>query len=160
MLARYQQDGYKNVVRIAQGFGAGFVCDGVGLGKSFIGLMLIERLVVKEKKSVALFAPKAAREDVWEPLLERYLPDLRSGFVNLLVYNHTDLQRGGRWPRDLASTLKDADAVIIDEAHHFRNPGIAGRGEREASRYRKLQKYLHQDGGLPKSVYFLTATPI
>jgi len=32
--------------------------------------------------------------------------------------------------RDLALTLRDADVVIIDEAHHFRNPGIKGEGIR------------------------------
>lgn len=160
VLARYQQDAYKNIVRIAQTYGAGFLCDGVGLGKSFVGLMLIERLIVHEGKRVALFAPKAAREDVWEPLIDQYLPELRSGFVNLLVYNHTDLQRGGHWPKEFAASLKDADAVIIDEAHHFRNPGIAGTGHRRASRYRQLQNYLHQEGGRAKRVYFLTATPI
>lgn len=39
--------------------------DGVGLGKTFIGLMLIERLI-HDRKKVALFVPKAARQDVWE----------------------------------------------------------------------------------------------
>ncbi len=37
-----------------------FFCDGVGLGKTFIGLMLIERLVFHDRKKVVLFVPKAA----------------------------------------------------------------------------------------------------
>ena len=44
-----------------------FLCDGVGLGKTFVGLMLIERLVLHEGKRVVLFAPKATKEGVWEP---------------------------------------------------------------------------------------------
>ncbi len=56
--------------QIADRFGGAFLCDGVGLGKTYVGLMLIERLVVKEGKPVVLFAPKAAREDVWEPALQ------------------------------------------------------------------------------------------
>ena len=94
--------------------------------------MLLERMVVREGRRVVLFAPKAAREDVWERAIQRYLPHLNSGFVNFVLYNHTDLQRKGHWRRDIELTLRDADVVLIDEAHHFRNPGIKGEGEKEA----------------------------
>ena len=76
-----------------------------------------------------------------------------------MVYNHTDLQRTGKWPQDIALTLAEADAVIIDEAHHFRNPGIKGEGIRTPSRYRMLQDDL-QANHRPKELFFLTATPI
>ncbi len=141
-LDKYQQDAYRNLIPIANRFGGAFLCDGVGLGKTFVGLMLIERLVIKEGKQVVLFAPKAAREDVWEPALHKYLPRVFSGFVNLVIYNHTDLQRLGKWPKEMELTIGDADAIIIDEAHHFRNPGIKGEGVRSPSRYRMLQNYL------------------
>ena len=159
ILAKYQQDAYKNLIQIANRFGLAFLCDGVGLGKTFVGLMLLERMVVREGKRVVLFAPKAAREDVWERAIRKYLPDLNSGFVNFILYNHTDLQRKGNWHRDIELTLRDADVILIDEAHHFRNPGIAGKGEKAPSRYRLLQQYL-QTGGRPKQVYMLTATPV
>ncbi|MDR2674788.1 MAG: phospholipase D-like domain-containing protein [Opitutaceae bacterium] len=159
-LAKYQRDAYKNLIQIAHRYGAAFLCDGVGLGKTYVGLMLIERFVMHESRRVVLFAPKAAREDVWEPAIENLLPDLNSGFVNLVVYNHTDLQRKGKWPRDMKRTLRDADIILIDEAHHFRNPGIKGEGARDPSRYRLLQDYLHQEGAREKQVFFLTATPI
>lgn len=157
-LDKYQQDAYRNLLLIADRYGGAFLCDGVGLGKTYVGLMLIERLVFKERKQVVLFAPKAVRQDVWDPALEEYLPQARRGFVNLKIFNHTDLQRGGDWPRDIEVTVHDADAVIIDEAHHFRNPGIRGEGVRAPSRYRQLQGYL--GSGRPKQVFFLTATPV
>ncbi len=159
ILAKYQQDAYKNLIQIADRFGSAFLCDGVGLGKTFVGLMLLERMVVREGRRVILFAPKAAREDVWERAIQRYLPHLNSGFVNFVIYNHTDLQRKGRWQRDIELTLRDADVVLIDEAHHFRNPGIKGEGEKEPSRYRMLQRYL-QTGERAKQIFFLTATPV
>jgi hypothetical protein len=159
-LARYQQDAYKNLVEIARLYGGAFLCDGVGLGKTYVGLMIIERMVMHEGKRVVLFAPKAAREDVWAPAIERLLPDLNSGFITFIPYNHTDLQRKGTFPRDLERTIRDADVILIDEAHHFRNPGVAGEGEGEESRYRKLQQNLHQPGGREKQMFFLTATPI
>lgn len=159
LLDKYQQDAYKKLVEIAKEYRGAFLCDGVGLGKTFVGLMLLERMVVREGRRVVLMAPKAAREDVWEREINRHLPDLNSGFVNLIVYNHTDLQRKGKWQRDIAMTLRDADVVIIDEGHHFRNPGIKGEGIKEPSRYRRLQEYLH-GGERPKQLFFLTATPI
>ena len=160
VLDRYQQDAYRNLLLIARHYRGAFLCDGVGLGKTFVGLMLLERMVVHEGKRVVLFAPKAAREDVWEPAIDHYLPHLNSGFVSFLLYNHTDLQRQGKWPRDLALTLRDADVVIIDEAHHFRNPGVKGEGLKEPSRYRKLQGYLHEASARPKQLFLLTATPV
>lgn len=159
LLGKYQQDAYKNMVAIADKYGGSFLCDGVGLGKTFVGLMLLERMVVREGKRVVLFAPKAAREDVWERAIEKYLPHLNSGFVNFVLQNHTDLQRKGKARRDLELTLRDADVVIIDEAHHFRNPGIAGEGSKEPSRYRRLQAALH-GSGRAKQVFMLTATPV
>lgn len=159
-LSKYQQDAYKNLVEIARLYGCAFLCDGVGLGKTYVGLMLIERMVMHEGKRVVLFAPKTAKEDVWTPVVANLLPELNSGFVTFIPYSHTDLQRKGDFPKELERTLKDADVILIDEAHHFRNPGVAGTGDREASRYRKFQEYLHQAGGREKQMFFLTATPI
>jgi hypothetical protein len=60
-----------------------------------------------------------------------------------------------------------ADVVLIDEAHHFRNPGYAGTGRgglqaasgRAPSRYHRLDELI--DGATaPKQVFLLTATPV
>lgn len=159
VLDKYQQDAYRNLLTIAQRFQGAFLCDGVGLGKTFVGLMLLERMVVHAGQRVVLFAPKAACEDVWKPAIERYLPHLNSRFVNLVLFNHTDLQRKNTFQRELELTLHDADVVIIDEAHHFRNPGVKGEGIKEPSRYRKLQTLL-QTSRRPKALFLLTATPV
>lgn len=158
-LDRYQQDAYRNLLVIARTYGCAFLCDGVGLGKTFAGLMLIERFVVHEGKRVVLFAPKAAREDVWEVKVAKYLDDLNSGFVNFKSFSHTDLQRGGKIQREIELTLRDADIVIVDEAHNFRNPGGRGSGRLNESRYRRLQRYL-ASGAQKKQVFLLTATPV
>jgi superfamily II DNA/RNA helicase len=159
ILDKYQQDAYRNLVKIANDHGGAFLCDGVGLGKTFVGLMLLERMVVREGKRVVLFAPKAAREDVWQPAIERYLPKLYSRFVNFVLFNHTDLRRGGEIEKEIRQTIMEADIVLIDEAHHFRNPGIAGTGTKTESGYRKLQRYL-AEGGRPTQLFMLTATPV
>ena len=165
-LDRYQQEAYWALMKIARRHGGAFLCDGVGLGKTFVGLMLIERLVLREGRRVVLFAPKAAREGVWEPHLREWLPHIGGvggggDFSNLAVFNHTDLGRGGDFPERFRRIAELADAVVIDEAHHFRNPGRRGDLERgiPPSRYHRMFDLL-DNAERPKSLFMLTATPI
>jgi len=165
-LDRYQQEAYWALMKIARQYGGAFLCDGVGLGKTFVGLMLIERLILHEGKRVVLFAPKAAKEGVWEPHLRQWLPHIGgvgggADFSNLAVFSHTDLGRNGDFPERFKRIGELADVVIIDEAHHFRNPGRAGDPDNgiEPSRYYRLFELL-DNTERPKSVFMLTATPI
>ena len=162
-LDRYQQEAYWALMKIARQHGGAFLCDGVGLGKTFVGLMLIERLVLHEGKRVVLFAPKAAKEGVWEPHLREWLPHIGGGaadFSNLAVFSHTDLHRKGDFPERFQRIAELADVVIIDEAHHFRNPGRRGSDNgRDPSRYYRMYDLL-DDAVRSKTVFMLTATPI
>jgi superfamily II DNA or RNA helicase len=159
-LDQYQREGYQALMKIGQKYGGAFLCDGVGLGKTFIGLMAIERLVMHERKRVALFVPKSARTAVWEPHLRKYLPHVWGGkasdFSNLVVFSHTDLLRGGDYPDRFKRVMEMADAIVIDEAHNFRNPGTrAETAEERQSRYWQLY-----DICADKQVFMLTATPV
>ncbi len=158
VLDQYQLDGYRSLIGIARQHGGALLCDGVGLGKTFVGLMLIERLVMFEKKRVVLLVPKSGRESVWERNIRRYLPHLLNGFLSFKVYNHTDLMRGvsadGRdFPDEFRQLKNQADVILVDEAHHFRNRGL--RPESGGSRYWNL--YDLCEG---KQVFLLTATPV
>lgn len=165
-LDRYQKEAYWALTKIARQHAGAFLCDGVGLGKTFVGLMLIERLVLRDGKRVVLFAPKATKEGVWEPHLRQWLPHIGgvgggSDFSNLAVFSHTDLGRKGDFPERFRRIAELADVVIIDEAHHFRNPGIRGGGPDGAGPSRYFQLYdLLGEAQRPKAVYLLTATPI
>ena len=163
---RYQKEAYWALMKIARQHGGAFLCDGVGLGKTFVGLMLIERLILHEGKRVVLFAPKAAKEGVWEPHLRRWLPHIGgvgggADFSNLAVFSHTDLGRKGDFPDRFQRIAELADVVVIDEAHHFRNPGRPGDLDLdiEPSRYYRLFELL-DNAKRPKAVFMLTATPI
>ncbi len=163
---RYQKEAYWAMMKIARQHSGAFLCDGVGLGKTFVGLMLIERLVLHEGKRVVLFAPKAAKEGVWEPHLREWLPHIGgfgggSDFSNLAVFSHTDLGRRGEFPERFRRITELADVVVIDEAHHFRNPGTRGGGDEDAepSRYYRLYDLL-DNAVRPKTLFMLTATPI
>ena len=165
-LDRYQKEGYWAAMDIANRFGGAFVCDGVGLGKTYVGLMLLERLVVQDNKRVVLFAPKSVTESVWVPEIERHLPHIggtgtSQDFSSLSVFNHTDLSRKGNYPERFHNIMRLADAVVIDEAHHFRNRGKGAEAEEwdEWSRYFRMFEVIN---GMdrPKRVFMLTATPI
>lgn len=145
ILDKYQQEGYQALMKIARDFNGAFLCDGVGLGKTFIGLMLIERLVERDRKRVALIVPKSGRVPVWERTIDAYLPQLHGVFSNLIIFNHTDLNRDSK-AKDFERVKEMADVLIIDEAHHFRN------------RNTRYQKLFELAGG--KQMFLLTATPI
>lgn len=166
-LDRYQQEAYGSLMSIARQHGGALLCDGVGLGKTYVGLMLIERLVVHENKRVVLFAPKAVKDAVWEKEIKRHLSHVGGAtgdvdFSNLTIFSHTDLTRPNEFPERFARIAQQADAVIIDEAHHFRNRGSRGDedrdGEDQRSRYYRLYDLINT--GRRKSTFLLTATPI
>jgi superfamily II DNA or RNA helicase len=151
ILDQYQKDGYHAVMKIASRYNGAFLCDSVGLGKTFIGLMLIERLLLRENKRVVLIVPKAARKPVWESKIKKYVPEILNGFLPFRIINHTDLTRKASsdvdWPGLMENIKQHAEVIIIDEAHHFRNI--------QTSRYKKMFEI-----GEGKQLYLLTATPI
>jgi len=152
-ISLYQKEAYHALIKISNQWNGAFLCDGVGLGKTFVGLMLLERLVVHERKRVVLLVPKSGRDAVWEENIRVYLPDLLNNpYISLKIYNHTDLLRhpskDRNWGEEFEHIRRSADVFIIDEGHNFRN--------RSSSRYNKLFELM--SGG--KKLFLLTATPI
>ncbi len=148
-LSQYQKDGYHRALQIAGEWDGALVCDGVGLGKTFIGLMLLERCL-KEDKRVLLIVPKSAEESVWKANIDRYLKPKWSIEMEerLRIERHTNFGREGLIsPERLEYYRKRPDVIIMDEAHHFRNPR-ANRGQ------------LFMELAKGKKLYMLTATPI
>ncbi|GAB5513203.1 helicase-related protein [Rhodopirellula baltica] len=155
ILAQYQREGYQGLLKRGTKYNGAFLCDGVGLGKTFVGLMLIERLIKHDRKKVALFVPKSGRDAVWEATLKKFLPELFGPFNNLQIFNHTDLLRDSM-QESLDIVAERADVILIDEAHHFRNTGTKGDDPSERqSRYWRLYDIVGD-----KAVYMLTATPV
>lgn len=148
-LAQYQRDGYNSLIQIADRYSGAFMCDGVGLGKTFIGMMLIERFVKRERKNVVLIVPAASRIPVWETTIKQFIPEILEGFYPFKIINHTDLllEKNQNLLRQIAL---QGEIIIIDEAHHFRN--------RSSKRYRKLFEIMKE--GPQKQMFMLTATPI
>jgi hypothetical protein len=156
ILDQYQKEAYHALLKISHQHRGALLCDGVGLGKTFVGLLLVERLITLERKRVVLVVPKSGRIAVWERSIRKYLPHLFKGFSNLRIFNHTDLMRSGDFPEEIGRMKEQADVLIVDEAHHFRNRGLHNTDEGEIrSRYWKLY-----DLAQAKTVFLLTATPV
>ena len=83
LLDRYQKEAYGNLLKIADRFNGAFLCDGVGLGKTFVGLMLIERLVLRDRKKVVVFADSFVGLEIAKFLTENFFDDI----IHVVVEN-------------------------------------------------------------------------
>lgn len=148
LLATYQRDAYHDLVEMATEHGGALLCDGVGLGKTFVGLMLIERARM-ERHKVLVIAPKSAIPSVWARNLTRYFPDDFGRYTDdIRVMAHTDFGRyGGITEEELVKLRQRYETIIIDEAHHFRMP--------HRNRSRKVKALT-----AGRRTFLLTATPI
>ena len=155
MLSPYQREAYHGLKQRAAQWGGAFLTDGVGLGKTFVGLMLAEFFAVKEQRNVLIMATKTGKDAVWGPEIAKHLPHLRGEFTNLFVMAHTDLSKDDAF-EVIERLAQRVSVVIIDEAHNFRNRGATGDDpEFPQSRWRRLEKICRG-----KTVFNLTATPI
>ncbi len=144
-LARFQEEGKAEAIRLLEKWGGVLVADAVGLGKTYIGLSLLERELLTNRKRGRVprglvICPAQLRDLVWRPRLVEY------GIPVVDVLSQEEIGRADfDWKR-----YRDLDVVLLDESHNFRNPGT--------NRYRNLMKLL--TGGRRKRVILMTATPV
>lgn len=144
-LASFQQEGLREAVRLIDRHGGAIVSDAVGLGKTYIGMGLLEHYVLGHRRKGHIpkglvICPAQLRDLVWEPKLEEY--GIKCEVISQEALGRADFQ----W-RD----FNNYDVILIDESHNFRNPGTG--------RYANLMKLL-STGKPDKKVILMTATPI
>lgn len=162
----HQDQGYRRAVKLIETHHGCMVCDGVGLGKSYIALAVMERYC-RDGQNVLLIAPKNILRASWEPYLAEYLDEFRDGWGGIRSIAMTDLgflpedkADQGQPPSDsvrakraaLRRLWRSADLVVIDESHNFRASA--------ANRYRNLFDMLAPYQQRRKRVVLMTATPI
>lgn len=155
-LSPYQQEAFHSLIEMSKQWGGGFLTDGVGLGKTYVGLMLTEYYAIRQRKNVLIMATKTGQDAVWNPEIKDKLPDLYGGqFSNVIVKAHTDLTTTAG-AAEIEHLAKRADIIIIDEAHNFRNHGKSPTEENPwGSRWWRMHEICKG-----KTVFLLTATPI
>lgn len=111
-----------------------FICDVVGLGKTFIGAALLSQL---GKRAVVICPPRV--QSMWDEFGERFQIDIKTvshGMLNKGVYDENS--ELWKW--------RERDVVLIDESHYFRNS--------DTKRYAEIHPFL-----AAKKVILVTATP-
>ena len=144
-LASFQQEGLREAIRLLDKHDGVIVSDAVGLGKTYIGMSLLEHYVLGKRRKGHIpkglvICPAQLRDLVWQPKLDEY------GIKATVISQESVSREGFEW-RD----YNNYDVVLIDESHNFRNPGT--------NRYRNMMKLLGS-GSVDPKVILMTATPI
>lgn len=144
-LTRFQEEGYRRARRILDDMGGVIYADGVGTGKTEIGLRFVEEYAKEQGRYALIIVPAQLRESLWDKRrVEHLLPCEVISYQDLAA----DQQLGGF--RQVLRLNKDAyRLVVIDEAHAFRNA--------DNTWYAALDRLL---GGSRKDLILLTATPV
>lgn len=155
----HQEDAYRQALKILDREDGVMICDGVGLGKSFVALALMEHFLSKGKTAF-LIAPKAILESGWEGYLQTYLNPYRRGYKSLVHEPMTwfgfnsgaEDQAIQEKNEHLLEYANQAEVIVIDESHNFR--------KMNSQRYENLMQMLQAGPLGRKKVILLTATPI
>lgn len=146
-LAEFQEDAVRRARKILARYDGVIVGDSVGMGKTWIGKKLLEDFAYHQRMRAIVICPAALR-DMWQQ-------ELAGATIAAQVLTQEALgQASGRFdPRSYG----DADVILIDESHNFRN--------RTTQRYENLELLIGANrgrgrAGNPKKLIMLTATPI
>jgi len=147
-LAPFQRDGYERARVIARNHGGVIYADGVGTGKTEIGLAFIEERT-KESGVFALVVTPAQLKGRWQERIHQ--AKLSAQVISFQeLASDEQLVPDAHQPRRHLDIDKDSyRLVLVDEAHALRNE--------DTTWYRAMERLL---GGTSKQVGLLTATPI
>lgn len=164
VLDPHQALGYTRAIEILNREHGVMICDGVGLGKSFVALAIMEHFC-RQKKNVLLIAPKSIMESSWSSYLEQYLGDYRQPFGTIHEKCMTDLGFGSeedevteqqdKKRREFERLIERVDVVVVDESHNFRTTNT-----QRFLNLKRLTQSLSANPAARKKVVLLTATPI
>lgn len=147
-LAPFQKDGYDRARRILARHHGVVYADGVGTGKTEIGLAFIEEYALKRGHHALVVTPAQLRDNWTERIDQSRLPAQVISF-NELARDEQLHPDGGDTRRVLHNARDSYRLIVVDEAHALRNP--------DTTWYRAMTRLL---GGERKDVVLLTATPV
>ena len=146
-LTAFQRDGLIRAKRILDRYGGVLYADGVGMGKTEIGVQFIREHTRDLGQHVLVISPAQLRDRLWEQrLAEENLPGTVVSYQQL-AQDRQLVRIGGR--RVLPVNKDVYRFVIIDEAHAYRNV--------DNTWYAALDRLM---GGTLKKLLLLTATPV
>jgi len=143
-LYEFQKWAVNRGIRIANKYDGVLVSDVVGMGKTFVGLGLLEHFHARNrlrgnKGKMLIISPKHL-QPMWERMVnKRY--NFNAEVVSLGMMSKEDFHE------TLLEEYDDTTVCLVDEAHHFRND--------DTNRYNNLQSFLPT----VDQTLLLTATP-
>jgi superfamily II DNA or RNA helicase len=147
-LAPFQRDGYERARAILARFHGVVYADGVGTGKTEVGLAFVEEYALRKGQHVLVVCPAQLKENWSSRLQQARLPAQVISYQELA--GDEQLAPEARNRRRVLHSEKDSyRLVIVDEGHALRTAGTTW--------YRAMERLL---GGERKDLVLLTATPI
>ena len=146
-ITTFQEHGIARTLRLIQKNGGAIVADEVGLGKTFIAGEILNNYQARGQRTL-LVCPAALRDSTWKNFLTEH-----QMFCEYVSYHElaNDKQLSLDDKYEILQRPKDEyQLIIIDEAHHYRNPSTQARAQ-------ILRRLLL---GRRKEVLLLTATPV
>ena len=144
-LASFQQEGFERAVRLIEKHRGCIVADAVGLGKTYIGLRVLDYYLIKDRRPghvprALVLCPAQLRDLVWIKKLDEF--GIKADVVSQEAVSRKDFD---------FQRYSNYDIVVVDESHSFRNSA--------SNRFGNLLKLINT-GKRNKRVLLLTATPI
>ncbi len=144
-LAEFQEDAVKKARKILATYDGVLVGDSVGLGKTWIGKKLLEDYAYHQRMKAVVVCPASLRK-MWTD-------ELQSVSIAAIILSQEELGQGDFEP----GPYGDADILLVDESHNFRN--------RNTQRYESLERIISAHAGRGKAgskkkLILMTATPV
>jgi superfamily II DNA or RNA helicase len=144
-LAEFQDDAVKRARRILARYDGVLIADSVGLGKTWIGKKLLEDFAYHRRQKAIVVCAASLRE-MWRK-------ELATATIAAQILGMEEMGRETFDPKPWG----DADVILIDESHNFRND--------KANRYLGVEQIIQLNGGrgrdgARKKIILLSATPI
>jgi len=139
----FQRWAVMRAINIARKYGGTMVSDVVGMGKTYVGLALLEHFHHRNRfrgtggKSLVICPKKL--ESMWERMINKFT--LHADVLSMGMLSKEE------YGEELFNKHKNTSVVLIDESHHFRNTGT--------NRYDNVTQFLP----IANEVILLTATP-
>jgi len=144
-LAEFQEDAVKKARKILARYDGVLIGDSVGLGKTWIGKKLLEDYAYHLRQRALVVCPASLRK-MWTD-------ELASATIAATILSQEELGQADFDP----APYSDADIILVDESHNFRN--------RSTQRYENIESVISAHGGRGhqgsrKRIILITATPI
>ncbi|MEK6677651.1 MAG: phospholipase D-like domain-containing protein, partial [Planctomycetota bacterium] len=144
-LAEFQDDAVRKARRILSRYDGVLVADSVGLGKTWIGKKLLEDFAYHRRQKAVVICSASLR-NMWER-------ELASATIASQIVGMEEMGRESFDPKPYG----DADVILIDESHNFRND--------KSNRYDAVERLIQLNRGRGrdgerKKIILLSATPI